>query len=125
MLAHMKTHHTDAANVEIMLTVPKNEAANVARIIESILKLAGHTVRHIDDENEEMLSIEEVFPEANPAMVLRGLRGKEDITQEELAKRLDITQNMVSEMENNKRPISLKMAKCIGKEFNISYKVFL
>ena len=70
-------------------------------------------------------SAEEIFPDGSPAMALRGLRGKEDITQAELAARLGISQNMVSEMESGKRNISLKMAKRIGEKFKISYKCFL
>ena len=68
---------------------------------------------------------DEVFPDGSPAMALRGLRGKEDITQAELAARLGISQNMVSDMESGKRNISLKMATRIGEEFKISYKCFL
>jgi transcriptional regulator with XRE-family HTH domain len=58
-------------------------------------------------------------------MALRGLRGKEDITQAELAARLGISQNMVSDMESGKRNISLKMAKRIAEEFKVPYKAFL
>ncbi len=54
--------------------------------------------------------------------MLRGLRVKEDITQVELAEKLGISQNMVSDMEAES--ISLKMAKRIGETFNIPYKVF-
>ncbi len=58
-------------------------------------------------------------------MALRGLRGKEDLTQTELAARLGVSQNAISEMESGKRPISTKMAKRLGEEFNLPYKVFL
>jgi DNA-binding XRE family transcriptional regulator len=77
------------------------------------------------EEGEAIFSSEEVFPDGSPAMALRGLRGKEDITQAELAARLGISQNMVSDMESGKRNISLKMAKRIGEEFKIPYKCFL
>ena len=87
--------------------------------------MAGLKVRRINDEGEELFSGKEVFPEGSPAMALRSLRGKDDITQAEVAARLGISQNMVSDMESGKRNISLKMAKRIGEEFKISYKVFL
>jgi DNA-binding XRE family transcriptional regulator len=87
--------------------------------------VAGLKVRRINEESEELFTSEEVFPEGSPAMALRGLRGKEDITQAKLAKRLGISQNMVSDMESGKRNISLKMAKRISEEFKISYRVFL
>ncbi|MDR3175034.1 MAG: helix-turn-helix domain-containing protein [Desulfovibrio sp.] len=63
--------------------------------------------------------------DGSPAMALRGLRGKEDITQVELAARLGVSQNAISEMESGKRPISRKMAKRLGEEFDLPYKVFL
>ena len=74
---------------------------------------------------EKWVSADEVFPDGSPAMALRGLRGKEDITQAELAARLGISQNMVSDMESGKRPISTKMAKRLGEEFGLSYRCFL
>jgi len=82
-------------------------------------------MRRVNEEGEELFSSEEVFPDGSPAMALRGLRGKEDITQEELAARLGISQNMVSDMESGKRNISLKMAKRIGEAFKISYRCFV
>ena len=93
--------------------------------LRGILPMAGLKMRRVNEEGEELFSSEEVFPDGSPAMALRGLRGKEDITQAELAARLGISQNMVSDMESGKRNISLKMAKRIGEEFKIPYKCFL
>ena len=57
-----------------------------------------------------MNTIEEVFPDAHPGKIVRGFRVREDITQEELAHRLGISQACVSEIESGKRPISHDMA---------------
>ena len=73
----------------------------------------------------EVVSADEVFKEASPAMALRGFRGKMEWTQQELAEKLGTTQNCISAMECGKRPISMKMAKQLEKIFNIPYKVFL
>jgi DNA-binding XRE family transcriptional regulator len=109
----------------ITLNVPSAKATVVMDAIRGVLGLTGHKVRRINEEGEELFSAKEVFPDGSPAMALRGLRGKEDITQAELATRLGISQNMVSEMESGKRPITIKMAQRIGEEFKIAYKVFL
>ena len=93
--------------------------------IGGVMQLAGHTVRRVNEDGEELYTHAEVFPEAHPGMVLRGLRVKEDITQKTLAESLGIKQHRVSEMEKGVRPISVDMAKRIGKLYNISYKVFL
>ena len=74
---------------------------------------------------EKWVSADEVFPDGNPAMALRGLRGREGLTQVELATRLGVSQNAISEMESGKRPISQKMAKRLVEEFDLSYKCFL
>lgn len=109
----------------ISLTVPTGKARAVADAIRSVLSLAGHKVRRMSADGEEVISADEVFPDANPAMMLRGLRGKEGITQAELAERLGISQNMVSDMESGKRNISVKMAKRISEAFHVPYKLFL
>ncbi len=109
----------------IALTVPRGMARSVADAIRSVLSLAGHKVQCVNDKGEEVVSAHEVFPDANPAMMLRGLRGKEDITQAELAERLGISQNMVSDMESGKRNISVNMARRISKAFHVPYKMFL
>jgi plasmid maintenance system antidote protein VapI len=65
------------------------------------------------------------FPDANPAMVLRGFRAKMEWTQQELADKLGTTQNCISDMESGKRSISKAMAVRLGEFFDIAYKVFL
>ena len=110
---------------EINLSIPSTKTRVILDALRGILPMAGLKMRRVNEEGEEVFSSEEVFPDGSPAMALRGLRGKEDITQVELAARLGISQNMVSDMESGKRNISLKMAKRIGEEFKIPYKCFL
>ncbi len=125
MLAEMKLRSDEEGRGVIQLTVPPASIMKVAEVIRGVLTLAGHKVRRLNEEGEEWVTAEEVFPDASPAMALRGLRGKEDITQAELAARLGVSQNAISEMESGKRPISTKMAKRLGEEFNLPYKIFL
>jgi predicted transcriptional regulator len=133
MQAEMRLHLTGAIPVidvqegreVISLSVPAGKGRTVADAIKAVLALSGHKVRRINSEGEEVIPASEVFSDANPAMMLRGLRGKEDITQQELAERIGITQTMVSDLESGKRPISLKMAKRIAEEFKVPYKMFL
>jgi plasmid maintenance system antidote protein VapI len=67
-------------------------------------------IQFANEEGEEVFSAREVFPKGNPAMLLRGYRGKLDMTHKELAEKLGVTQNRVSDMESGKRPISRDMA---------------
>lgn len=125
MLTEMKLQSDAEGRGVIQLTVPPASIMTVADAIRGVLTLAGHKVRRIHDDGEEWVTAEEVFPDGSPAMALRGLRGREEITQAELAVRLGVSQNAISEMESGKRPISTKMAKRLGEEFDISYKAFL
>ena len=125
MQTKMQLHPADAGQAIISLSVPAAKASMVAAAIKSMLTLAGHKVRRVDSEGEEVVSADDVFPEASPAMALRGFRGKMEWTQQELAEKLGTTQNCISAMESGKRLISMNMAKRLGKVFNISYKVFL
>ena len=125
MLAEMMLRSDEEVRGVIQLTVPSANTIKVAEAIRGVLSLAGHKVRRVNSEGEEVVSADEVFPDGCPAMALRGLRGKEDLTQAELAARLGVSQNAISEMESGKRPISTKMAKRLGEEFNLPYKVFL
>ena len=124
MLALMKTRHTDTQG-EIMVNIPLMEMEKVSQAIRGVLELAGHTVRRVNGEGEELYTLEETFPDARPGKIVHGLRVKEDITQEELAKRLGIAQTRVSEIESGKRPISRNMAKRLGEAFNVSPKAFV
>lgn len=125
MQTEMQLHPAEAGQAIISLSVPAAKANMVADAIKSMLTLAGHTVRRVNSEGEEVVSADEVFPDASPAMALRGFRGKMEWTQHELAEKLGTTQNCISAMESGKRLISMNMAKRLEKVFNISYKVFL
>jgi DNA-binding XRE family transcriptional regulator len=120
----MKTRHIEKA-VEIVLTVPVKEATRVSETVRVVMELAGHKVRHVNDDGEGLYSIAEVFPEARPGMVLRGFRGRDDMTQKVLAEKLGISQNRVSDMESGKRPITRRMAEKLGVLFEVPYKAFL
>ena len=89
------------------------------------MTFGGQDVVWLNEEGERLFSVEEVFPDMSPAKVLRGFRGRDDITQRELAEKLGIAQTRVSEMESGKRPISVKMAKQLAEIFDTSYKAFL
>jgi antitoxin component HigA of HigAB toxin-antitoxin module len=112
-------------DINLNLCVPKSKGNMIIDALRGMLNLSGFKVRRIDEEGEEVVSAKDVFPDGCPAMALRGLRGKEGITQAELAARLGISQNMVSGMESGRRAITVKMAKRIEQEFGVTYKAFL
>ena len=112
-------------NINLRLSVPAVKGNLVIDALHSMLALSGVKVRKVNEKDQVVFSAEEIFPDGSPAMALRGLRVKEDITQAELAEKLGISQNMVSSMESGKRSITVKMAKRIEKKFGVTYKAFL
>ena len=109
----------------INVQLPAKDAGRVAQAIKNLLTFGGQKVRWRNEEGERLLSVEEVFPDMSPAKILRGYRGRDDMTQLELAEKLGIAQTRVSEMESGKRPISRRMAQKLAEIFRTSYKAFL
>lgn len=123
MLAPMK-RQTTGGSTEITLTIPNHLADSISAIIQNALMLAAHNDKEeIDDDKS--YPIENFVDEITPGRALLGLRYREDLTQKQFAEKLGLKQSHVSEMENNRRPITLQMAKKISKVFGIGYKVFL
>ncbi|MDD2966310.1 MAG: helix-turn-helix transcriptional regulator [Desulfovibrionaceae bacterium] len=125
MNAEVRVSPRSQGFTEINLSIPSNKADAVLEALRGMLPLAGLKVHRVNDDGEKIFSTKEVFPDANPAMVLRGFRGKMEWTQQELADKLGTTQNCISDMESGKRSISKAMAVRLGEIFNIAYKVFL
>ncbi len=103
-----KTFHIPIEKARAMLVLLKGEEARTELTIPS----------------------EEVFKNldlkySRPGVALRGARGKEDMSQVELAEKLGVTQSDLSKMEHGKRPIGKKMAKRLSKILDIDYRVFL
>lgn len=100
--------------------IPEDEVKNVIRLIEK---------KAVEEEGESA-PWEEMFKDrfkkiGKPAVMLRGARTKEGMSQVQLAEKLDIDQADLSKMENGKRPIGKKMAKKLGKILRIHYQLFL
>ena len=80
-------------------------------------------------EVEDSVPWEESFPdfteEKRPGIILRAARGREDLTQKDLARLTGIPQHHISEMENGKRGIGKDRARKLGKALNTDYRLFL
>lgn len=57
--------------------------------------------------------------------LLKGLRLREGLSQIEFAKKINVTQANLSNMENGRRPIGKIVAKRIEKVFGTNYRYFL
>ncbi len=59
------------------------------------------------------------------AVVLRGFRYRDNLTQEALGELLGIAQTNISKMERGKRQIGKDIAKRLAKVFKTDYRMFL
>ena len=79
---------------------------------------------------EGNVSADDVFAEydqlhGNPAAILRGVRARENLSQVEFAKRINVTQSALSKMESGARTIGKTIAKRIDAAFDVNYRYFL
>ncbi|MBM4273403.1 MAG: helix-turn-helix transcriptional regulator [Deltaproteobacteria bacterium] len=101
--------------VEIRFRIPIEKLQEVRQAMASI------------GAEEEVSSVpwEEVYPDFNARIALRGARKKEGLSQKELARLAGMKQAHISEMENGKRPIGKELAKRLSKVLKVDYRVFL
>ncbi len=79
----------------------------------------------IRDEADDSISLEEIFPDLHAGSAIRGLRHREGMTQAQLAEKIGVSVQRVSEMENSRREIDKETAKRLASVLNTTYKVFL
>lgn len=122
MSGHMKVQ-TIGESIDVNIRIPASGSDKVVQGLRMVLELAGFDIDK--PKEEKTYSAKEVMGEITPGRYLRGLRYREDLTQAELAGKLGITQNFLSDLENDKKPISRKMAEKLAGFFDISYKMFM
>ena len=79
---------------------------------------------------EKTVSADDLFDDLNKkytkaGALLRGLRNRENLTQNQMAEKIEVTQSDVSQMENGVRVIGRKVAKRIESLFDVDYRAFL
>ena len=124
MQAHTKKRHTEQQG-EVRFRGAQTELAKLRRLAQA-LKVEDLTEWEL--EEKDLYSIEELSPEMvskSGGVCIRGGRGKEGLTQKQLAQLTGIAQHHISEMENGKRPIGKETAKKLAAALNIDYRVFL
>lgn len=115
---------TTGGSTKITLTFPECMAAEITEGIQRVIDRAQKKYEK-EYSGDKLYTIEEVYGEITPGDCMRGLRAKEDLTQKQLAEKLGVRPHHISEMEHNRRPISVQMAKKIQSIFGGSYKTFL
>jgi len=133
MLAHTKKPHiktkrpvtgrsadlqSNSHDMMFVVSCPVSDVKHIKQYLEK------HGCVCIDDR-QEWLDAKGLFAERTPANMLIGARGKESITQIQLAELTGIPRRHISDMENGRRPIGKQNAAKLGKALNVNYRVFL
>lgn len=87
--------------------------------------MKAHTKTSSIEYGEGGIPDEVVYPDTTPGIVIRGLRCRDGLTQQALAKLAGIPQRHISEMENGKRPIGKQNAHKLAAAFNTDPRMFL
>jgi len=128
MSARTKTRHISAHSHDTMVhvtrhhksySIPKNIFNKYALEDEKPKKVVKRTT----PTNVVFERIIKKYTKAGA--LLKGLRGREGLTQAAFAKKINVTQANLSKMENGKRPIGKAIAKRIEKAFGTDYRYFL
>ncbi len=111
-------HHKDGKKSEINILNHPQAAAQLNKILSNM------DIEHNTVSSHEFF--ENFFPgESKPAVVLRGLRKREGLTQKELAEGLGTTQSVIAAMETGQRAIGKNMAHRLSAILNADYRLFL
>ena len=124
--------HTKAPRINEPVAITVQDKSNTTFLIPhyampKILTLLN-TLSISDDD--ELIPADEVFKDlyekyGKIGSTIRGCRSRDNMTQAELAKKLNIHQSHISQMEHSKRAIGKKMAHKLAKIFNSDYRLFL
>jgi len=102
--------------VDVRFRIPANKLVEAKQALASYGAIA---------EEPESIPWEEVYPDFNGSVALRGARKRETLTQKELARLVGVSQTHISEMEHGKRPIGKEMARRLAQALKVNYRVFL
>src|SRR5689334_9886822 len=133
MSAHMKKHPIRAHSHGSMLYITdhaKTYAIPKKIANQFILETSKHSVPTRKIQSSKMSTTESLFAKLDQkytraGALLKGLRLREDLSQVEFAKKINVTQANLSNMENGRRSIGKTIAKRIQKHFKVNYRYFL
>ena len=103
-----------------------------SKIVKAIKNEYGEKIKIIENKEDELIPVREsdwykkMVKKKTPGMAMRVYRDNMGLTQSQLGEKLGgISRQNISGMENDRRPISKKLAKELSKLFGTSIDKFL
>lgn len=118
MLGHMKKRPTKKKITQIRMH-------HRGAVYQFPIKVAEKYRITSDKINSDALFSEINKKYTKPGALLKGIRYREGLTQAQIAKKLNMTQSDISQMENGIRRIGREVAKRIEGLFHFDYREFL
>jgi len=127
MSAHMKTHHTKTESFEVILKYKGEKPIHTFIPIESAGRFEAILSEYEESDSVDwrIVAKDTLAKHKKAGMVLRGARGRDNMTQKELAKRSGVSQENISRIENGKRVVGEKLAKKLAKPLKINYLLLM
>ena len=128
MSEHTKARRIDKQIAVVVQDNPQKTFLIPPRVMPKLFKFLAPFI--VSDDDDELIPADEVFKDlyekyGKVGSTIRGYRSRDNMTQAELAQKLNIHQSHVSQMEHSKRVIGKKMAHKLAKIFNSDYRLFL
>ena len=106
---------------KVRFLIPKESARQLLSFIKPF---------QIVEDDEESITADEVFKDiyevhGKIGAAIQGFRVRDNMTQKQLAQKLNVRQSHISEMEHGKRSIGKAMAHKLAGIFNTNYRLFL
>ncbi len=131
MSEHMKKHPIKAhAHGHSLLVTHHSKTYKIPQNIANQYVIETKNKVKKSKKNKLEITLSTLFKDleheyTKAGVLLRGLRLRENLSQIAFAKKINITQANLSNMENGRRPIGKTIAKRIEKAFGVNYRYFL
>ncbi len=120
MSGHMKKHLT---NDDVVILVRGQEIQLKGKVKASLVNIINEIVDFDSYPNEDVYGDWIKDARQRVARYIRGARKRENLTQLEVCKNLDIQQSNYSSIENGKRPVPEQLISKLAKLLNIKSKM--
>lgn len=127
MSAHTRKHHTREYPCEVILTIPGKGKRHSYIPQKAVKQIESVLSQYQDNDSIDwcIIAKDRIDKYKQAGLVLRGARGRENMSQKELARLSGVSQENISRIENGKRSVGKKVAQKLAKVLKFDYTLLL